>query len=211
MTASARYKPRFRQKCPRSTLPGFCRMRLDSQRPRNDGQFRSEAQLHQHAKSYGSHPGGYWIGEAVDHRDLVRFPRPLLQQDGLGLYHGDQVAVCYGGRWTAGFIGITGNPHNAWPTMLSAPDVVYEEGATSPPTYVPPPDEPFVDVTVLVADGLGSKVQNARLTPTANKGVLGVTAGPLSPAMPGAMISLGVLPLARDVTGATGCDSGPSL
>ncbi|EJK69067.1 hypothetical protein THAOC_09714, partial [Thalassiosira oceanica] len=54
--------------------------------------------------------------------------------------------------------------------MLSAPDVVYEEGATSPPTYVPPPDEPFVDVTVLVADGLGSKVQNARLTPTANKG-----------------------------------------
>ncbi|EJK63408.1 hypothetical protein THAOC_15930 [Thalassiosira oceanica] len=154
MTASARYKPRFRQQCPRSTVPGFCRMRLDSQRPRIDGHFRSEAQLHQHAKSFGSHPGGYWIGEAVDHRDLERFPRPLLKEDRLGLYHGDQVAVLFRGCWTAGFVGITGDPHNAWPTMFSAPERVYDEQWNE--TLIPQPDEPFIDVTFQVADGLGS-------------------------------------------------------
>lgn len=129
-------------------------MRLDSQRPRIDGHFRSEAQLHQHAKSFGSHPGGYWIGEAVDHRDLERFPRPLLKQDRLGLYHGDQVAVLFRGCWTAGFVGITGDPHNAWPTMFSAPERVYDEQWNE--TLIPQPDEPFIDVTFQVADGLGS-------------------------------------------------------
>ena len=155
------------------------------------------------AEAHGSHVGGYWTYEKVDHRDCRSFDRSQLQKENLGLCEGDQIAVLFEGHWTAGFVGIIGDPHNPWPTMLSAPDVDFEvDGilqADLPQdptirqhipssvhslqvvtrkvvvdqvqhvwpfvvdqvqhdwtfTCYPPPNEPFIDITVKVVEGQG--------------------------------------------------------
>lgn len=118
MVARPKYKPRYWLPRPRSAVPGSRRSRLDCLCPRINGQFRLEAQFYQYARSFGSFHGAYWTGELVDHRYLGPFSGSQLQQDGLGLCHGDQIAVLYWGHRTAGFVGIIGDPHHVWPTML---------------------------------------------------------------------------------------------
>ncbi|EJK64070.1 hypothetical protein THAOC_15231, partial [Thalassiosira oceanica] len=191
----------FRRPFPHTAdLTGYHRQRLDDQRPHPDSHYRTERDFHRVAASHRSFGGGYWTGEAVDHHDLVPFePSQLLQKD-LGLCLGDQIAVLHKGRWVAGFVGVIGDPDDAWSTMLSAPAVSYEqngdltalplddparsriptslrttlvleavefqhlfwEGLPLPRrgnnpkiTCIPPPNEPFIDITVSVADGQG--------------------------------------------------------
>lgn len=176
---------RYRRDSPRSTVTGLRRLRIDSQRPRFDGQFQSEKQMYSHAAARGSHVGGHWTYEQVDHLDLRSFERSQLQQEGLGLCDGDQIAVLFCGRWTAGFVGIIGDPYDRWPTILSSPlywietpdgkwsaKVPLELRKQIPLTVqtrhvvedphgkwklicLPRPDLPFIDVTIKVAEGQG--------------------------------------------------------
>ncbi|EJK54441.1 hypothetical protein THAOC_25929 [Thalassiosira oceanica] len=191
----------FRRPFPHTTeLTGYRRQRLDDQRPHPHGHYRSERDFYRVAASHQGFCGGYWTGEAVDRHDLVRLEPSQLQQNGLGLCLGDQIAVLHKGRWVAGFVGVIGDPDDAWSTMLSAPAVSYEqngdltalplddparsriptslrttlvleavefqhlfwEGLPLPRrgnnpkiTCIPPPNEPFIDITVSVADGQG--------------------------------------------------------
>mmetsp|Transcript_33622 Transcript_33622/g.75913 ORF Transcript_33622/g.75913 Transcript_33622/m.75913 type:complete len:858 (+) Transcript_33622:505-3078(+) len=183
----------FRRPFPHTTeLTGYRRQRLDDQRPHPHGHYRSERDFYRVAASHQGFCGGYWTGEAVDRHDLVRLEPSQLQQNGLGLCLGDQIGVLYEGRWVAGFVGVIGDPFDAWSTMLSASTEVLEVNGevlkvTGPPissdlsplvpspsirertygpdadgTYsnwkqfsYPPPDAPFIDITVSVADGQG--------------------------------------------------------
>ena len=141
--------------------------------------------MYSHAAARGSHVGGHWTYEQVDHLDLRSFERSQLQQEGLGLCDGDQIAVLFCGRWTAGFVGIIGDPYDRWPTILSSPlywietpdgkwsaKVPLELRKQIPLTVqtrhvvedphgkwklicLPRPDLPFIDVTIKVAEGQG--------------------------------------------------------
>ncbi|EJK71103.1 hypothetical protein THAOC_07489 [Thalassiosira oceanica] len=192
----------FRSPFPHTVeLTGFQRRRLDYERPRFDGHYKSENDFYRVAASHQGLCGGYWTGEVVDHHDLVRLEPSQLQQADLGLCLGDQIGVLHEGRWVAGFVGVIGDPFDAWSTMLSSPtEVVEVEGKvrsiirgapfsskldslmpspnTSEGTFdlfgrggpnvggppnrkwkvvsYPPPDAPFIDITVSVADGQGT-------------------------------------------------------
>ena len=139
--------------------------------------------MYEDAAAHGSYVGGYWTGQAVDHHDLVGFDPAQFRKEGLGLYNGDQIAVLFYGRWVAAFVGIIGDPHHAWARMLMSPDVDFEMDGklTDLPrtpeirrhipssvksiqvvdrrdwkfTCYPPPNEPFIDVTVIVREGRG--------------------------------------------------------
>ena len=128
---------KFRSPFPHTEgLTGHRRQRLDDQRPHPRRQYRFEKDFYRVAESHNAFVGGYWTGESVDHHDLAPLEEAQLRKKGLGLCLGDQIALLDGGRWVAGFVGIIGDPYDAWSTMLSAPTVdFYQSGDPEPKPF----------------------------------------------------------------------------